>query len=794
MLLHALTLGLSQSCCFLRIFLGGIVVPLLALLLMSFRTLATGSERGEFNFEGVIGKTRQDSVEWWPPRPRAPDNAPNVLIWLLDDAGYAHLEPYGGPIATPTVTEVANAGILYSNFHSIPLCSPARAALLAGRNHHSISLGSHALSPMGFPGYYARIPENAGSIAGILKEAGYATMALGKWDHMPAADISTAGPFDYWPSGQGFERFYGFLAAEANHFNPVLWEDHSPVPPKSDKNFFLTTDLADRAIEYIADLRGSSFDKPFFMLWATGAVHAPHHAPKEYIESFRGVFDEGWDVMRQRILERQIHLEIVPKDTVLAEKQSEIADWSSLNEQERGLYARQMEAFAAQLRHADDQFARILEYLERIGERENTIIVVLSDNGASAEGGAAGLFNENLMFSSQRPTVEQNLPHLDAWGGPHTNPHYHAGWAVAGNTPFPLFKHHVHRGGTTVPLIISWPDRLAPDDRVRAQYHHIIDIVPTLLDAIGIDVPRRLQGVQQIPLDGKSMVYTFDDATAPTRRDRQYYEIWGNRGLWHDGWEAVTVHAGIMPWHFEKPPVVPFKDDVWQLFHTNEDFSTSKDLAAEMPGKLAELQTQWEKEAQRYNVYPLDADKTGRLVAELSKSGYRRNRYIYVPPAGRRVPEPLSPPIKNRSHRITAEITMGDEIAEGIIATAGGMPAGYALYLDKGFPVYVYNYNALNTYTIRASKVIPRKRTNVRFDFDKTAENAGVGRLYIDNELVGEGAIPQTVRGVFSVQEGFDIGMDNGSAVTSEYSPPFTFTGKLHRVTFEIRESVSVQQ
>jgi arylsulfatase len=737
-------------------------------------------------FKGAIGKNRAESTEWWPPKNKAPADAPNILIWLLDDAGYAQLQPYGGPIATPSISAVAETGILYSNFHSVPLCSPARAALLAGRNHHTVSMGSHALSPMGFPGYYARIPENAGSIAKILKRSGYATMALGKWDHLPAADISPAGPYDYWPSGQGFDRFYGFLAAEANHFNPVLWEDHAPVPAHGDDDYFLTTDLADHAIEYIGELQGSEPDKPFFMLWATGAVHAPHHAPEDYIQKFRGVFDEGWDALREHVLARQIALGVVPKTTVLSEKQREIADWASITEEERLLFSRQMEVFAAQLRHADDQFGRIIDYLAKIGERDNTIIIILSDNGASAEGGMTGLFNENLMFSSQRPTLAQNLPHREDWGGPRTNPHYHAGWATAGNTPFPLFKHLVHRGGTAVPMIVAWPKGGLPAGEIRTQYHHVIDVVPTLLDAIGLDPPAVLDGVEQLPLEGVSMTYSFSQPQAPTRRTQQYYEIWGNRGLWQEGWEAVTAHGGIMPWHFEKPGDLPFEQDRWELYNTASDFSTSKDLAALMPEKLASMQAAWEEQALRYRVYPLDADKTGRLVAELSKAGPAREQYVYVPPAGQRVPEPLSPPIKNRSHRITAELTAGSSDTSGMIVTSGGMPAGYALYLERGFPVYVYNYNGLSTYMIRSSVPVPVGPSVVRFDFEKTADNQGVGYLYLNDVLVGSGAISQTVPGVFSVQEGFDVGMDSGSSVTPDYETPFKFEGELHRVTFDL--------
>jgi arylsulfatase len=761
-----------------------LTMPALMLLLFSWGLVGQASQPDDF--AGTIGKTLQDSVPYWHADVAAPRDAPNILIWIIDDAGYSHLEPYGSPIATPNITDVANDGIVYSNFHTVPLCSPARAALLAGRNHHSISMGSHALSPMGFPGYYARIPENAGSIARILKSAGYATMALGKWDHLPAAEISDAGPFDRWPSGQGFERFYGFLAAEANHFGPVLWEDHAPVPPSEDQSYFLTTDLADKAIEYIGALQANSPEKPFFMYWATGAVHAPHHAPKPFIDRYSGQFDRGWDEMRKEVLAEQKRRGLVPADTELAPKQGGIPDWAALSAEERKLFTRQMEAFAGQLEHADQEFGRILDYLEAIGERDNTIVVILSDNGSSAEGGMHGIFNENLMFSGRDPTLEENMAYYNEWGGARTNNHFHAGWAALGNTPFPYFKHQVQRGGTQVPLVISWPAKIRHDNKVRSQYHHIIDIAPTLLEAAGIEKPEILEGVLQTPFDGKPMNYTFVDADAPSRRDIQYFEIWGNRGIWADGWEAATVHAGIMPWDFKPYTPAPFDDDVWELYDTRTDFSQSRDLAESKPQKLEELKALWEQEARRYQVYPLDADKTGRLVAQMNRSGPVRDHLVYVPPGGRRVPEPLSPQVKNRSHEIVVDLDTRGAETSGVVVTAGGATAGYALLFDKGVPVYVYNLYGLKFYELRAAKAPPAGRVEIRFEFEKTGEFAGIGRLYVNGDQVAEEVMPETVRGVFSVQEGFDVGMDNGTSVSPEYAVPFQFTGNLRKVEFKL--------
>ena len=709
------------------------------------------------------------------------------MIWMIDDAGFAHLEPYGGMISTPTVNELAETGLVYNNFHTIALCSPSRAAMLAGRNHHSIAMGSHALSPMGFPGYHARIPKSAGSIAKILQASGYVTIALGKWDHLPVTDMSSSGPFDRWPTGQGFDRFYGFLAADANHFAPALWDNHTPVElPADNPDYFLTTDLADKAIEFIRSVKANTPDKPFFVYWSTGAVHAPHHAPRSYIERYKGKFDQGWDHMRATILDNQVKRGIVPAGTKLAAKYEEIPDWKDVPEEHRPLFARQMEAFAAQLEHTDYEFGRILKALESMKQLDNTLVIVVSDNGASAEGGMTGTFNEIMGINGRPPSLEENMRYFEDWGGPETVNHYHTGWSAAGNTPFPYFKHHIHRGGNQIPLVISWPDGIDPDEEVRQQYHHIIDLAPTILDAAGMEKPEYIDGIKQQPFDGTSMAYTFTDAQAPSTRNTQYYEVWGNRGIYKEGWSAATVHANIMPWHYGKYTQHAFEDDVWQLYNTNEDFSQSRDLSKKFPEKLKELQEAWEEEARKYNVFPLDGDKTGRLVNQMNKTGPKGNLFEYYPPGGTRIPEALSPPVKNRSHRITADIEIDNNKVEGIIATTGGVSAGYAFYVKDGFLTYTYNLFGLDLYQIKAKKRLPTGPSRVRFEFEKTGEHRGIGRLYIGTELVGEGELPEMVRGVFSIQEGFDIGKDSGSAVSGDYKIPFRFSGKLKKVWFNL--------
>ena len=488
---------------------GVVLVVTLALVYACDGAGPAADTIADSGFDGVIGRTLPESVPDWPDPVTAPEGAPNVVIWLLDDAGYAHFSPYGSPIETPTIERLAADGLTFTDFHSIPLCSPARAALLAGRNHHSIAMGSHIMSTAGFPGYNGDIPRSAASIGRILRDAGFATFAIGKWDQTKPTAASVAGPFDSWPSGQGFDRFYGFIGADAHHFAPSLWSDHTPVSPAEHReDYFLTTDLADNAIDFITGLRATAPDKPFLLYWSTGAVHAPHHAPRDFIEKYDSVFEIGWDAVREDTLQRQIEAGIVPPGTRLAPPHDEVPRWAALSNEERRLYARQMAAFAGQLEHADRQFGRVVDLLESLGELDNTIIIVTSDNGASGEGGMTGLHNEILSLNGVKASFEANNRFYDEWGGPNTVNHFHTGWGMAGNTPFPYFKHHVDGGGTHVPLIVHWPDRIQ-EPGVRKQYHHIIDIVPTILDALGVDVPSTVGGVEQQAFDGISMMYAL---------------------------------------------------------------------------------------------------------------------------------------------------------------------------------------------------------------------------------------------------------------------------------------------
>lgn len=740
------------------------------------------------NFEGIIGKTLPESQPAWPDRPSAPDGAPNILIWLIDDAGFGNLSPYGSPIETPTVQALADQGLTFTDFHSVPLCSPARAAFLAGRNHHSIAMGSHVMSPSGFPGYNSQIPKTAASVAKVLKQNGYATWAIGKWDQTPIVETSVAGPFDSWPSGQGFERFYGFLGGEAHHFEPSLWSDHSPIAPSEGKQgYFLTTDLADKAIEFIGGLRAINQEKPFLLYWSTGAVHAPHHAPKSYIDKYDAKFSMGWDELRNQVHQKQLSAGILPPKTELSPKRPEIPDWDSLSLQEKRLFARQMAAFAGQLEHTDHEFGRIVSYLEKIGELDNTIIIVTSDNGASAEGGMTGLHNEALSFNSQVSTFEANNKFYEEWGGPNTVNHMHAGWAMASNTPFPFYKHQVEGGGTHVPMVIHWPDKITQPG-IRTQYHHIIDIVPTLYEMLGIDPPEVVEGAPQQPLDGISFVYTFDNPNAEEKRTTQYYEIWGNRGIYKEGWKAATIHNNIMPW--EKPVPGELTNDVWRLYHVDEDFSQSNDLAAEHPDKLRELQDAWAKEASRYGVYPVDPNRRARFIRTMNKSGRKEAVIRYHPEGAIRIPEAMSPPVKNKDFSIVAQLHFEKGVRQqGIIATSGGVTGGYALYVEDGYPVYVHNlYNEQHFY-VKGNEPLPVGSSELVFSFTKNETgNGGTGTFYLDGQPIGSGLIEETTLNSFSIEDGFDIGQDQGSPVSKDYQPPFPFSGTIVELVFDLRE------
>ena len=733
-------------------------------------------------FKGKIAKNYEDSQEWWPEPVRPPEGAPNVIIFLLDDVGFAQVGSFGGLIDTPAIDRLAGNGLRYNNFHTTSLCSPSRATLMAGRFPHTIGLGSHALTAMGFPGYNAMVPESAKSVANYLQEAGYVNYALGKWDHTPLYEVSQVGPFDRWPSGEGFDHGYNFMAADVHQFIPVMWNDHTPEPYH--KTYHLDQDLADRAINWITGHKSLRPEDPFMMLWASGSMHSPHQAPAEYRKKYKGKFDMGWDKARERILENQKKQGVVPADTKLSGRIDEIPAWDSLNADEKRLYARQMEIFASQMEFVDHQIGRIVKELERIGELDNTLIFVTSDNGASGEGGLSGTFNETYVLNGLQTPFEASLRYYEQWGDETTYPHYHAGWAMAGNTPFPYFKQSSHRGGQHDALVVHWPNGIKAKGEIRNQYHHIADVAPSILEAAGLSVPESYHGVKQQPMNGTAMNYSFDDAAAPNRKERQYYEMFGNRAMWADGWKAVTLHAKRMPWQLNV--IQAFEEDEWELYHVAEDFSESTNVAAQYPEKLEELKKMFDEDAWKYNIYPLYDDMIKRLAVQQDRLFGDQKEFIYFAPGAVRIAEKASVPVKNRPHTIVTNVDLqGGE--EGVIVAVGGMTGGFTMFIKDSRLYFVYNFLDGVYYTLK-SPVLPGGMTELKFNFIKTKEFGGTGELYVNGKKVDEIDMPRMHISTYSLAETFDVGRDTGTQVSKLYTDPFPFNGKLDRVVVTLTD------
>ncbi|MCP4260098.1 MAG: sulfatase-like hydrolase/transferase [Planctomycetes bacterium] len=744
--------------------------------------LGCSAQASTGEFKGKIAKRYEDSKEWWPEPVTPPKGAPNVIIFLLDDVGFAQIGCFGGLINTPNIDRLAKNGLRYNNFHTTALCSPSRATLMAGRNPHSIGLGSHALTAMGFPGYNAMVPETAKSVANYLQESGYINYALGKWDHTPLYEVSQVGPFDRWPSGEGFDHAYTFMAADVHQFIPVMWNDHTPEPYR--KTYHLDKDLANRAIHWITGHKSIKPDNPFMMLWASGSMHSPHHAPREYIMRYRGKFDMGWDKAREMILKNQKKLGVVPPSTKLTERIDEIPAWDDLNEDQKKLYARQMEAFAGQMELVDHEIGRVLDNLERIGELDNTLIFVTADNGASGEGGLAGTFNETYVLNGLQTPFDASMRHYANWGDATTYPHYHAGWAMAGNTPFRYFKQSEHRGGQTDALVVHWPKGIKAKGAIRNQYHHIADIAPTILEAVGISVPESYHGIEQQPMEGTSILYSFNDADAPNRKKRQYYEMFGNRAIWVDGWKAVCLHANRLPWNLNVTG--DFDKDEWELYHVAEDFSESNNLADKYPKRLEELKKIFDEEAWKYNVYPLYDDMIKRLAVQQDRLFGDQKEFIYYAPGAYRIAEKASAPVKNRPHTITTSIDLkGYE--EGVICCVGGMTGGFTMFIKGGQLYYDYNYLDGVYYTL-ASPQLPKGKTEMKFNFIKTKEFGGTGELYLNGKKVDTVDMPKMHISTYSLAETFDVGRDTGTQVSKLYSGPFHFKGALDKVIIKLTD------
>lgn len=728
-----------------------------------------------------------------PPRfqVKAPPNAPNVLIVLIDDMGFGQSSAFGGPIHMPTVERLANNGLRYNEFHTTALCSPTRTALLSGRNHHVNNFGSIAETGTAFPGQTGQRPNNVAPLAEMLRLNGYSTAAFGKSHETAPWEVSPSGPTDRWPTRSGFDKFYGFIGGETNQWAPLLYDGLTQVEPSHDPNYHFMTDMTDQAIAWMRYQKSLTPDKPFFIYFAPGATHAPHHVPKEWIAKYKGKFDQGWDAVREETLARQKKLGVVPPDTKLAPKPEAIKDWATLSANEKKLFAHQMEVFAGFGEYADEEIGRLIDAVKDTGQLDNTLVFyIVGDNGASAEGGMVGLFNEMTYFNGVHETAEDILKHYGELGGPTTYPHYAAGWAVAGDTPFEWTKQIASSyGGTRNGMVVHWPKGIAAKGEVRSQWHHVIDIAPTILETAGLPEPKSVNGTPQTPIEGVSLAYTFADPNAASRHTTQYFEIFGNRSIYQDGWLAGTVHRAA--WEFK--PRTTLENDTWELYDTRSDFSLANDLAAKNPEKLKELQDLFLKEAVKYSVLPLD-DRTlerfnAAMVGRPDLMAGRTSLTVYQGMTG--MSENVFINVKNRSHTITADVDIPKGGANGVILAQAGRFGGWSLYLKDGKPTYTYNWLGLDRETVAAKQAVPPGKATIRFDFAYDGGGVGkggTGTLFLNGSQIATGRIGRTQCCAFSADEGADVGADEGTPVTDAYKVPSKFTGKIDRVTIELQE------
>ncbi len=745
--------------------------------------------RPEPKFRGIIGQTYKDSTPDKIPLIKAPDGAPNVLFIMIDDAGFGQCSTLGGQIPTPNLDRLAQAGLTYNRFHTTALCSPTRAAVLTGRNHHSAATGVITEIGSGYPGYSGQIPKDEAMFAETLRQSGYSTAFFGKNHNIADWETSVSGPFDRWPTMQGFDHFYGFIGGEANQWQPALYEGNKPVemevPAGRENDYTLNENLADKAIEYIHQEKSVTPDRPFFIYYAPGATHAPHHVPQAWTAKFKGQFDQGWDKYREETIQRQLKLGIIPPDTKLTPRPTDIPAWDSLPADKKTVAIRLMETFAGYTAQTDHEVGRLLDCIDEIGQLDNTLIMwEIGDNGASMEGTLNGVFNEMVSLNGQKEDTAYIIQHLDEIGGPEAYNHFPVGWAWAMNTPFQWGKQVAsHFGGTRNPIVISWPNRIKDKGGIRSQFHHVIDIAPTILEAAGIPEPVEVNGVWQRPIEGVSMMYSFDDPNAKGTRGTQYFEMFGNRALYHDGWIAACRH-GRLPWINQGS--CDFADDVWELYSLEDDFSEANDLSAKYPGKLRELQDLFWAEAAKYNVLPLDDRFAERADPSLRPSLIAgRTHFTYFRGADR-IPESSAANIKNKSHVITASV---DKPGEGVLVAAGGTVGGYALFVKDGKPTYEYNWFGQARYRVTSSDDLPSGKSVVRVEFAYDGgglAKGGAVTMFINDKKVGEGRVGKTIYARFSADETFDTGLDTGSPVSNLYQSPFKFTGSLSKIEIEL--------
>lgn len=755
-------------------------------------------------FSGVIGRTFDVSQPAWPAPKRAKQGAANVLFIVLDDTGFGHLGCYGSPIHTPNLDRLAADGLRYSNMHTTALCSPSRSCMLTGRNHHSNGMACITEGSTGYPGGNGIIPFENGFLSEILQQNGYNTYAIGKWHLTPAEQTSAAGPYDRWPLGRGFDRYFGFLGGDTHQYYPELVRDNSQTEPEKtpEEGYHLTPDLVEKAKAMIADAKQVAPNKPFFMYFCTGAQHAPHHVPKEWADKYKGKFDEGWDAYREKVFANQKQLGLVPLNAKLSRHDPDVQDWGKLPANERKLYARMMEVFAGFLEHTDHYIGELIAFLKEIGEYENTLIMVISDNGASAEGGPHGSVNEGKFFNNVPDSLEQNLAAIDDIGGPKYFNHYPWGWTHAGNTPFKRWKRETYRGGVADPFIVCWPKGMKARGEVRTQYCHAIDMVPTVLDGLGIESPAHIRGVAQSPIQGVSLKSSFDDVKAESLHHTQYFEMFGHRSLYHDGWRAVCPWPGTSftesgltfgaPIDYDK--LIELDEKGWELYNINDDFAETNNLAEKEKARLIALIGMWYAEAGKYNVLPIDSRGTLRFPDPRPQIAVDRKKYIYYP-GTQMVPSNAAPRVLNVPHSVSVHASVPKDGAEGVLFSMGGNDGGFSFYVQDGKLTYGYNYVSDQRFKVQSNGAgIPEGDHIFSFEFTPTGKpdipkGKGVPasiKLLIDGKPIGTGDLPVTIPLSLGLAAGVCVGADAGSPVMEDYRPPFAFTGTVKKVLVDV--------
>ena len=748
-------------------------------------------------YDGPVMYDANDPDSKFPPiEPlRPPEGAPNVLVILIDDCGFGATSAFGGPVETPTAERLAASGLKFNRFHTTALCSPTRAALLTGRNHHAVGFGGITEMATSAPGYNSMIPNSAAPLARTLNLNGYATAQFGKCHEVPVWETSPMGPFHQWPTGQGFEHFYGFIGGETNQYAPAIYRDTVPIEPEqtAEEGYHFTEDMADHAIQWVRQQKALMADKPFFAYFAPGATHAPHHVPTEWSDKYKGRFDQGWDAVREETFARQKELGVIPDDAELTARPEQIPAWDDMDDDLKPVLARQMEVYAGFLEHTDHQIGRVIDALEELEILDDTLVYyIIGDNGASAEGLINGTFNELLSLNgvTDVETTEFMVSRIDDFGTPKAFNHYAVGWAHAMDTPFQWTKQVAsHWGGTRNGTIVHWPSGFSSRGEVRPQFHHVIDVAATVLDAAGLPEPKFVEGVAQIPYHGTSMTYAFDDAAAADRRETQYFEMFVNRGIYHHGWTAVTRHS--TPWILaEHPP--PIAEDVWELYGP-DDWTQSNDLAAEMPEKLEELQRLFILEAGKYQVFPLDDRRVERFNSDLAGRPLliRGSSQLLFGGMGR-ISEHSVVNTKNKSHAITAQVSVPEDGANGVIIAQGGAFGGFSLYANEGKLAYCYNHFGLAQYKVYAKSELPSGDHQARMEFAYDGGGLGLGgtaTLYVDGTQVGQGRIDRTVPMIFSADETTDVGSDTATPVSDDYGPKEShFTGQIEWVQIDLGE------